>query len=159
MSHARSSAGVGARRRPEGDGDGCCACATATKPNNSAAASVAASARVHVRDETNRRQTVRNLAIATDPPRLNPVAVSELALNRRVKLLPGEAPVLRKFSLRRLNLALDVRAARLQDGFFALPLPRQHETGVCLGEYRSCQFGLLVCLAAVGGNLHLAHRA
>src|SRR5260370_26544977 len=85
-SHARNSVWLGVRPRPEGDGDCGRCCAEATIPSIIVATSAAVLTGVHVGHKANRRQTVDNLPIAVDPPRLNPVAVSELALDRGVQL-------------------------------------------------------------------------
>src|SRR5271167_3237149 len=118
MSHACNSALPSARPRPEGDGGDCCARATAP---NSPATTSATALPVHVSDSGDRRESIGNLAIAVDPPRLNPITVPKLTLDRRVYLLSREAPEFRKFQLGRLNLTFFVNTPRLQHRFFAVP--------------------------------------
>src|SRR5437762_11903629 len=79
---------------------------------------------MHVGDrDRDWRQPVGHIAGWTDLPCLNPIAVAHRRVRGAIELLPRPAPVFREFLFRWLNLILLVDAARLQDGFLAVPVP------------------------------------
>src|SRR5438093_1378188 len=94
-SHVRTSAWVGGRPRPDGPRWGwaaffvcpCCCCpscwpAAATTATDRATARMTALIAVHVGHSGDRLKCVGDVAIAVDPPRRDPIRVSELAYHR-----------------------------------------------------------------------------
>src|SRR5574341_774249 len=135
ISQARISSAVGVRPTPND-------CAITVAPISTVQASTLSKA-------------IGDAPIAGDLPRLNAVVETGHA-ERRVE---RPVPVLRNLCPRRLHLADFVRAARLQLGFLAVPIPHQAKPRVRHALRRAFDLGLVPAFAAIGGDLHQLDRA
>src|SRR5258708_38297340 len=105
-----------------------------------------------------KRNRILDAPIAVNLPGLNRIEVSRNR-SRRFEELRFNLPEFRKFNNGGLLLAALVDAARLQNGFFAIPVPSESKSHVRLGIHSALHFRLFPAFSVVRGYFDLADEA